>query len=174
MEEKYYTLLKEVYGDKKNVVTELINLEAILHLPKGTEHFVSDLHGEFEAFDHVLRNGSGSIKEKLADCFQATDVNIQELATLIYYPEEKLRVELAKRSGVNQEEWFFETIQMLVRMTNFSSQKYTRSKVRKALPSRFQYIIEELLSEAQNEFGREAYFHAIIEKVIELDRKSVV
>ncbi|KFN89154.1 fructose-1,6-bisphosphatase [Tetragenococcus muriaticus 3MR10-3] len=89
-EENYYKLLKEIFVNKESVVTELINLEAILRLPKGTEHFISDVHGEYDAFDHVLRNGSGSVKEKIKECFNETEVDIDDLATLIYYPEEKL------------------------------------------------------------------------------------
>ncbi|MEL5940996.1 fructose-bisphosphatase class III, partial [Tetragenococcus halophilus] len=94
----YYSLLKENFENKENVITELINLEAILHLPKGTEHFISDVHGEYDAFDHVLRNGSGSVKEKLAECLDKKTVDIDELATLIYYPEEKIKLEKERKT----------------------------------------------------------------------------
>ncbi|MEL5941002.1 fructose-bisphosphatase class III, partial [Tetragenococcus halophilus] len=97
-EVNYYSLLKENFENKENVITELINLEAILHLPKGTEHFISDVHGEYDAFDHVLRNGSGSVKEKLAECLDKKAVDIDELATLIYYPEEKIKLEKERKT----------------------------------------------------------------------------
>ena len=130
----YYALLKEKFQNKENVVTELINLEAILHLPKGTEHFLSDVHGEFDAFDHVLRNGSGSVKEKLVECFSETSLDLNQLATLIYYPEEWIRLELLNRSTEEKAAWYRQTIPLLITVTNFSGRKYTRSKVRKALP----------------------------------------
>lgn len=172
--EKYYALLKEKFQNKENVVTEIINLEAILHLPKGTEHFVSDVHGEFAAFDHVLRNGSGSVKEKLVECFADTSVDIDDLATLIYYPEEKMQLEKARMTQAEREQWYGEKIQLLIQAINFSSRKYTRSKVRKALPKRFSYIIEELLTESQKEPGKEGYFHAIIDKIIQLHQATAL
>lgn len=173
-EDKYYTLLKEKFQNKENVVTEIINLEAILHLPKGTEHFVSDVHGEYEAFDHVLRNGSGSVKEKLVECFAGTSVDINDLATLIYYPEEKMQLDRAELSREERVDWYAEKIQLLIQTINFSSRKYTRSKVRKALPKRFSYIIEELLTESQKEPDKEGYFHAIIDKIIQLNQASAL
>lgn len=174
MDKKYYGLLKEKFQNKENVVTEIINLEAIVHLPKGTEHFLSDVHGEFEAFDHVLRNGSGSVKEKLVECFAGSDVNIDELATLIYYPEEKMQLDLANQEKHVKEQWYAEKIQLLIQAIQFSSRKYTRSKVRKALPKRFSYIIEELLTESQQEPGKAAYFHAIIDKIIQLNQATAL
>ena len=170
----YYALLKEKFQNKENVVTELINLEAILHLPKGTEHFLSDVHGEFDAFDHVLRNGSGSVKEKLNECFSQTDVKIEQLATLIYYPEERIRLELLHLSAEEKAAWYRRVIPLLITVTNFSGRKYTRSKVRKALPARFSYIIEELLTESQKELGKEEYFQAIIDKVIQLNQAAAL
>ena len=174
MDKKYYALLKEKFQNKENVVTEIINLEAILHLPKGTEHFLSDVHGEFAAFDHVLRIGSGSVKEKIEECFAETPVDIHDLATLIYYPEEKMQLELSNRNREARVQWYVEKIQLLIQVTNFASRKYTRSKVRKALPKRFAYIIEELLTEAQKEPGKEGYFHAIIDKVIQLQQAQAL
>ncbi|KAF1304020.1 fructose-1,6-bisphosphatase [Candidatus Enterococcus willemsii] len=174
MDKKYYGLLKEKFQNKENVVTEIINLEAIVHLPKGTEHFLSDVHGEFEAFDHVLRNGSGSVKEKLVECFAESDINIDELATLIYYPEEKMQLDLANQEKHVKEQWYAEKIQLLIQAIQFSSRKYTRSKVRKALPKRFSYIIEELLTESQQEPGKAAYFHAIIDKIIQLNQATAL
>lgn len=168
-EENYYRLLKKNYHNKETVITEIVNLEAILHLPKGTEHFVSDIHGEYGAFDYVLRNGSGSVKEKLNDCF-GEEVDTADLATLIYYPEEKIRLEQKKMSDQEVRHWYAQKIKQLIRMVNYSSRKYTRSKVRKALPERFSYIIEELLTESQNESDKQAYMQAIVDKVIQLDQ----
>ncbi len=173
-EEKYYALLKEKFQNKDNVVTEIINLEAIRHLPKGTEHFISDVHGEFTAFDHVLRIGSGSVKEKLVECFAETTVDINDLATLIYYPEEKIQLEKEAKTESELLEWYGEMIQLLIQAVNFSGRKYTRSKVRQSLPKRFSYIIEELLTESQKEPGKEAYFHAIIDKVIQLNQATAL
>lgn len=175
MDKKYYGLLKEKFQNKENVVTEIINLEAILHLPKGTEHFLSDVHGEFAAFDHVLRNGSGSVKEKLVECFaEAANVDIDDLATLIYYPEEKISLALSGKTAEEKTNWYAENIQRLIQAVNFAGRKYTRSKVRKALPSHFSYIIEELLTEAQKEPGKEDYFHGIIDKIIDLQQASAL
>ena len=174
LEREYYQLLKEKYHNKENVVTELINLEAILHLPKGTEHFVSDVHGEFIAFDHVLRNGSGSVKEKLNDCFKGKEVNIQALATLIYYPEERLQLELEQKTVEEKEQFYRRVLSLLLEVVHYSSSKYTRSKVRKALPKRFAYIIEELLSESQQDVDKEAYFRAIIDKIIQLGQATAL
>ncbi|MDN6665177.1 MAG: fructose-1,6-bisphosphatase [Tetragenococcus koreensis] len=171
-EENYYRLLKETFGNKENVVTELINLEAILHLPKGTEHFISDVHGEYEAFDHVLRNGSGSVKEKIAECFNEKDIDIDDLAALIYYPEEKIQLEKDSRTPAELKKWYVQKIQLLITVVNYASRKYTRSKVHKALPSRFSYIIEELLTEKQQETDKQAYIQAIIDNVIQLNQAA--
>lgn len=167
-QEKYYSLLKVKFASKEMVATELINLEAILHLPKGTEHFISDVHGEYAAFDHVLRNGSGSVKEKLRDCLANEPVDCNELAVLIYYPQQKLAQIKHQRPAHTMAEWYEQQIIYLVRMVTHSSKKYTRSKVRKALPNRFRYIIEELLTESQKKQEKPAYVHAIIQKIIQL------
>ncbi|GMA06870.1 fructose-1,6-bisphosphatase class 3 [Tetragenococcus halophilus subsp. flandriensis] len=167
-EVNYYSLLKENFENKENVITELINLEAILHLPKGTEHFISDVHGEYDAFDHVLRNGSGSVKEKLAECLDKKAVDIDELATLIYYPEEKIKLEKERKSQEEVKKWYAQQIQLLIIVVNYTSRKYTRSKVHKALPSRFSYVIEELLTEKQQESDKQAYIQAIIDNIIQL------
>lgn len=167
-QDKYYQLLRENYGSREAVLTEIINLEAILQLPKGTEHFVSDIHGEFNAFDHVLRNGSGSVKEKLKECLE-DDIDINELAVLIYYPEEKILQVKEELSLSELNDWYEKNIMLLTRVTNYASRKYTRSKVRKALPQRFSYISEELLTEVQDQAKYE-YYHAIIDKIIELNQ----
>lgn len=162
-------VLKEKFPHREDVLTEIINLEAILHLPKGTEHFVSDLHGEFEAFDHVLRNGSGSVKEKLRECFpNMPPAEMEELAVLIYYPEEKLKVQGDSLSVVEMYQWYHGVIPMLLRTTNYCGKKYSRSKVRKALPSRFAYIMEELLTEVDTPDDKKDYFEAIVAKIIQL------
>lgn len=174
LEENYYRLLKDTFNNKENVITELINLEAILHLPKGTEHFVSDVHGEYDAFDHVLRNGSGSVKEKLTECLNTEDVDIDELASLIYYPEEKIHLEKENKTQEEIRSWYVQKIQLLITVVNHASRKYTRSKVHKALPSRFSYIIEELLTEKQQETDKQAYIQAIIDNVIRLHQATAL
>lgn len=171
MEPTLRKVLKEKFPHQEDVLTEIINLEAILHLPKASEHFVSDVHGEFAAFDHVLRNGSGIIKEKLSERFP--DLNqdeIGEIAVLIYYPVEKLAREKSRLIEPELVEWYWQMIPNLLRMTNYCGKKYTRSKVRKALPKKFSYIIEELLTEVDTPVDKKDYFNAIVAKVIELDQ----
>ena len=171
MEKKYYQLLKEKFPQKEQVLTELINLEAIVQLPKGTEHFVSDLHGEFDAFDHVLRNGSGSVKEKVKECFQgAPQVPITDLCTLIYYPEEKLALQKATLNNTQLVTYYQKNIPYLLQVTTYAGRKYTRSKVRKALPSQFAYIIEELLTEVDTKKDKVDYFATIIQRIIALNQ----
>jgi fructose-1,6-bisphosphatase-3 len=147
-----------------NDLVEMINLEAIQQLPKATEHFVSDLHGEYEAFDHILRNGSGSIREKVEILFRQTLTESEktELCFLIYYPEE-----LLKEKDYSHAEWI-ELLTQLVKITRFVSSKYTRSKVRKALPKQFAYILEELLYQYDTNFNKEAYYQVIFDKIIDL------
>ena len=154
--------------EKLNDFIEIINLEAIQQLPKATEHFVSDLHGEYEAFDHILRNGSGSIREKVDTLFQHTLTAAEktELCFLIYYPKEILQ-----EKEYHHEEWI-ELMTQLVKVTRFTSSKYTRSKVRKALPKQFAYILEELLYQYDSDFNKEAYYKAIFDKIIDLSLAS--
>ncbi|MGC3770234.1 fructose-bisphosphatase class III, partial [Enterococcus faecalis] len=147
-------------------IEEIINLEAILNLPKGTEHFVSDLHGEFEAFDHILRNGSGRIREKVQFLFKQ-ELNahqMDELCFIIYYPEEKLTL-LENESALSYE-WWLLTIRRLVEIVRSSSMKYTRSKVRKALPETYGYILEELIYQYDETTTKNGYYQQIIEKII--------
>ena len=122
--------------------TEVINLEAILNLPKGTEHFLSDIHGEYEAFQHVLKNASGDVKRKVNEIFGNTlrEADKKELCTLIYYPREKL--ELVKAAEEDLDDWYIITLNHLIKVCQNVSSKYTRSKVRKALPEEFSYIIQ--------------------------------
>jgi fructose-1,6-bisphosphatase-3 len=163
--------LAQKYDCEEKVVTEIINLEAILNLPKGTEHFVSDLHGEFQAFQHVLRNGSGRVKEKIRDLFSGVlyEKEINELATLVYYPEEK--IQLIKNNFDNEQElnqWYTETIEHMLKLISYASSKYTRSKLRKALPNQFVYIIEELLYKTVDSTNKEQYYTKIIQQIISL------
>ncbi len=168
---KYLDLLAQKYDTEEKVVTEIINLEAILHLPKGTEHFVSDLHGEYRAFQHVLRNGSGNVKEKIKDLFKnvLSDQEINEFATLVYYPEEKLPLIKAQfRNKKELYEWYKEIIDRMLNLISYASSKYTRSKLRKALPEQFVYIIEELLYKTDEFTNKEQYYTKIVQQIISL------
>lgn len=166
----YLRLLSQQYPSIRTASTEIINLSAILELPKGTEHFISDIHGEYEAFLHVLRNGSGSIKRKIEDAFKDTlQANEKStLATLIYYPEKKLPLLL--KEITNSEEWFRITLFRLIKLCRVVSSKYTRSRVRKALPDDFAYIIEELLHEQESILNRQEYYSSIIDTIIDTNR----
>ena len=166
----YLQLLSQQYPSIRAASTEIINLSAILELPKGTEHFISDIHGEYEAFLHVLRNGSGSIKRKIEYAFKDTlQANEKStLATLIYYPEKKLPLIL--KESTNSEEWFRITLFRLIKLCRVVSSKYTRSRVRKALPDDFAYIIEELLHEQESIVNRQEYYSSIIDTIIGTNR----
>ena len=150
--------------------TEIINLEAILNLPKGTEHFLTDIHGEYEAFQHVLKNGSGAVKRKVNEIFGNTlrENEKKELCTLIYYPEEKLQ--LVKARETELDDWYLITLNQLVKVCQNVSSKYTRSKVRKALPRDFSYIIQELLHESSVDPNKHAYINVIISTIISTKR----
>lgn len=165
--QKYLSLLSQQFDSVEAVMSEIINLKAIQRLPKGTEHFVSDLHGEYDAFQHLMRNGSGNIKEKIKDCFgDALSLNEQrELSTLIYYPEERLKVIDTNKS----DDWYRCKINELITLTRFSAKKYTRSKLRKSFPSRFSYIIEELMYPTQRNGDKKEYYEQIIEDLIYLN-----
>lgn len=168
---KYLDLLAQKYDTEEKVVTEIINLEAILHLPKGTEHFVSDLHGEYQAFQHVLRNGSGNVKEKIKDLFKnvLSGKEINEFATLVYYPEEKLPLIKAQfRNKKELYQWYTEIIDRMLNLISYASSKYTRSKLRKALPDQFVYIIEELLYKTDEFTNKEQYYTKIVQQIISL------
>ena len=147
---RYLRLLARDFPTVSSVTTEIINLEAILHLPKPTEHFMADIHGEHEAFEHVLRNASGNIKRKVNELFgdELSDAQKKELCTLIYYPEEKLK--LIEQSEADVSEFYRETLGKLIKVCRDVSSKYTRSKVRKSLPEEYAYIIEELLHESKD------------------------
>ena len=167
---RYLTLLAQSFPTVAEASTEIINLQAILNLPKGTEHFLADLHGEYEAFQHVLKNASGNIKRKVNDIFGTTlrETEKRELCTLIYYPEQKL--ELIKETETDINDWYHITIHQLVSVCRDVSSKYTRSKVRKSLPSDFKYIIQELLHERVDDSNKAAYVNVIIETIISTGR----
>ena len=169
-DEKYLHLLSNTYPTVADAASEVINLEAILNLPKGTEHFLADLHGEHEAFIHVLKNASGNIKRKVGEIFGNTirEGEKKELCTLIYYPEQKL--ELIKAQEDDLDDWYRITIHQLVRVCRDVSSKYTRSKVRKSLPEEFSYIIEELLHEHGDDQNKAAYVAVIVDTIISTGR----
>ena len=169
-QEKYLALLAEKYPTVQTVCREIINLSAILNLPKGTEHFMSDLHGEYEAFYHILNNCSGVIREKVDMLFEDTlsDAERELICTLIYYPREKL--ELIRGDIINIREWYREILSELIEIAKTLSSKYTRSKVRKAMPEEFAYIIDELLHVQQDEDNNQVVYHRkILETIIELN-----
>ena len=163
---RYLQLLSQSFPTVATASTEIINLQAILNLPKGTEHFVADIHGEYEAFQHILKNASGNIKRKVNELFGNTmrECDKRELCTLIYYPEQKL--ELVKAKETDMDDWYHITITQLVRVCRDVSSKYTRSKVRKALPKEFSYIIQELLHERTDDVNKTAYISAITDTII--------
>ena len=170
-EKKHYlTLLAQSFPTIADASTEIINLEAIMHLPKGTEHFLADLHGESEAFQNVLKNASGNIKRKVNELFgnELRESEKKELCTLIYYPDRKL--ELVKAAEPDIDDWYHITIHQLVRIARDVSSKYTRSKVRKSLPEDFSYIIEELLHERPDDMNKAAYVNVIVDTIIETRR----
>ena len=143
---KYLEYLAELYPTIEKASTEIINLQSIINLPKGTEHFLSDIHGEYEAFSHVLKNGSGAVRKKIDDVFGHTlgTAEKRSVATLIYYPREKL--EQLRQSGEDMQNWYRVTLYRLIELCRVVSSKYTRSKVRKALPQDYAYVIEELIT----------------------------
>lgn len=171
MEEKnYLEYLAELYPTIEKASTEIINLQSIINLPKGTEHFLSDVHGEYEAFSHVLRNGSGAVRKKIDDVFGHTlgTAEKKSVATLIYYPREKL--DQLRQSGENMQNWYRVTLYRLIELCRVVSSKYTRSKVRKALPEDYAYVIEELITEKQELPDKEAYYEAIIQTILDIGR----
>ena len=167
---KYLKILSKQYPSISKASTEIINLEAILNLPKGTEHFISDIHGEYEAFVHVLKNGSGVIKRKIEELFSSTirESEKKTLATLVYYPEQKLA--LIEKEEDNIDDFYRIYIYRLVELCRYASSKYTRSKVRKLLPEDFKYIIEEFLNEHVEQVHKQNYYKSIVDTIISIDR----
>ena len=164
----YMEQLSEMYPTINKAATEIINLQAIVNLPKGTEHFLSDIHGEYEAFSHVLKNGSGAVRKKIEDVFgkALSESDKSGLATLIYYPKKKM--EIVKQTEDNMSLWYKTTLYRLIEVCKTVSSKYTRSKVRKALPEDYSYVIEELITEKPEVLNKEAYYEAIVNTVVEL------
>ena len=170
IDERYLNLLSNTFPTIADAAGEIINLEAILNLPKGTEHFLADIHGEHEAFIHILKNASGNIKRKVSEIFgnSIRESEKKELCTLIYYPEQKL--ELIKAVERDIDDWYHITIHQLVKVCREVSSKYTRSKVRKSLPEEFSYIIEELLHERTDDQDKAAYVAVIVDTIISTGR----
>ena len=170
MKLKYLERMAELYPTIAKASTEIINLQAILNLPKGTEHFLTDIHGEYEAFSHVLKNGSGSVRRKIDTVFGHTmsRQDKKSLATLIYYPREKMN--LIKKQEHDRKEWYKITLYRLIEVCKKTASKYTRSKVRKALPKDFAYVIEELITERPDITDKESYYEQIIHTIIAIGR----
>ena len=171
MNEKYLKQLSKQFPNRAAVSTEIVNLSAILNLPKGTEHYMTDIHGEYEQFTHVLRNGSGSVRRKIDEVFgdNLVERDKRQLATLVYYPEEKMRLILSEKD-IDEEEWYNVTLHRLIKLTKKASSKYTRSKVRKALPKDFAYIMEELMSDRSEIADQEGYYGEIFREIIKIGR----
>ncbi len=170
LEDRYLERLSELYPTIAVASTEIINMQSVLNLPKGTEHFLTDIHGEYEAFNHVLRNGSGAIRRKINDVYGNTLSREEQrsLATLIYYPKEKM--DLLRQEGDLTDDWYRITLFRLIEVCKKAASKYTRSKVRKALPEEYAYVIEELITEKTDDGDKEAYYNAIIDTIIEIGR----
>lgn len=168
LEQKYLKNMAKLYPTVAAACTEIINLQSILNLPKGTEHFMTDIHGEYEQFFHVLKNGSGSVRKKIEEEFGNTlsSRDKKSLATLIYYPE--LKVDLVEKTEDNLEDWYRITLHRLIQICKRVASKYTRSKVRKALPKDFAYVIEELITEKEELLDKEAYYNSIISTIIRI------
>ena len=167
---KYLKLLARQYPTIAKASTEIINLASILNLPKATEHFLTDIHGEYEQFLHILKNGSGSVRRKIEEEFGNTirQKDKRSLATLIYYPEEKM--ELILKQEENLDDWYKITLYRLIQICKHVTSKYTRSKVKKALPQDFSYIIEELIQEKEEVHDKDAYYNQIILAIIRTGR----
>ena len=172
LEARYLERLSQLYPTIAKASTEIINLQAILNLPKGTEHFLTDIHGEYEAFSHVLKNGSGAVRRKIDEVFGNTmsSKDNKTLATLIYYPREKM--ELIKKKEENMEDWYKITLYRLIEICKRTSSKYSRSKVRKALPPEFAYVIEELITEKADVLDKESYYNSIVDTIIRIKRSE--
>lgn len=169
-EKKYLTLLSTKFKNIGETATEIINLQAIMNLPKGTEHFLTDIHGEYEAFNHVLKNGSGAVRQKIDEVF-GDDLNIfekKELATVIYYPKEK--IEFLAKELKNMDKWYKTIIYRLIEVCSVVSSKYTSSKVRKAMPKDFSYIIQEIIYERKELRNKREYIANIIDTIISIGR----
>ena len=166
---KYLKVLSRSFPNIQAVSTEIVNLRAILNLPKGTEHYISDIHGEYEGFRHILRNASGSVRRKIDQALgdYVSSADCDALASLIYYPELKLRD--LRHKGLLTRDWYTVTLKQLVAICKITTSKYTRSKVRKMLPKDFEYVISELMTTGSKDFNKEEYFDQIIRAIIDTD-----
>ncbi len=169
-EKKYLTLLSTKFKNIGETATEIINLQAIMNLPKGTEHFLTDIHGEYEAFNHVLKNGSGAVRQKIDEVFgdNLNTFEKKELATVIYYPKEK--IEFLAKELKNMDKWYKTIIYRLIEICSVVSSKYTSSKVRKAMPKDFSYIIQEIIYERKELRNKREYIANIIDTIISIGR----
>ena len=168
---KYLELLSKTFKNIAETSTEIINLQAIMNLPKGTEHFMTDIHGEYEAFNHVLRNGSGTIRNKIEEAYgnTLTENDKKELASIIYYSKEKVEL-MQNRDNFNIDKWMITIIYRLIEVCKVVCSKYTRSKVRKAMTKDFEYILQELLYEKKELANKKEYFDSIVDTIISIDR----
>ena len=166
---RYLKTLSRSYPNTQAVTTEIINLRAILNLPKGTEHYISDIHGEYQGLRHILRNASGSVRRKIDQALgdYVSTADRDALAALIYYPERKLRH--LRHHGLLNAEWYTITLKQLIAICKITTSKYTRSKVRKMLPKDFEYIISELMTTGSKDFNKEEYFEQILHSIIETE-----
>ena len=170
LKKKYLERLSEIYPTIAKASTEIINLSSILNLPKGTEHYITDIHGEYEAFSHVLRNGSGAVRKKVTEVFGKTlsEDDIRELATLIYYPEEKTDLTRRELTDRQMNDWYKVMLYRLIAVCKYTASKYTRKKLRKMLPEDFAFVIEELITEKDDIADKEAYYEEIINTIIRI------
>lgn len=169
---EYLRLLSKTYPTAQAAATEIINLKAILNLPKGTEHFISDIHGEYEAFTHIMKSASGAIKEKIDMLFskQLDEDDRATLATVVYYPNEKIKDVTENMSETQKEEWYRSTLNYLIELCHLVTSKYTRSKVRKALPEEYAYVIDELLNTDFSLHNKKDYYENIITTIIDIGK----
>ncbi len=172
LERKYLERLSELYPSIANASTEIINLSSTMNLPKGTEHFITDVHGEYEAFSHVLKNGSGAVRKKVTEVFGRTlsKEDIRELSTLIYYPREKIELVRSEKDEDQMKDWQKVMLYRLIAVCRYTASKYTRAKLRKMLPPDFAYVIEELITERDDVEDKEAYYEEIINTIIRIRR----
>lgn len=169
--EKYFEELKKEFNSEDEIVTEIVNLEAILNLPKGTEYFISDIHGEYDGLNHILKTGAGIIREKINDCFpEMNETEKNELNFTVAYPKYALEKRQLEQDAEELTQWYFGMITRMIGLTQFCASKYSRSKVRKSLPPKYAYIIEELLYVEGSPKNKQKYYEQIISKIIELDR----
>ena len=168
--ERYLRILARQFPTEQAAATEIINLQSILALPKGTEHFLTDIHGEFEQFHHVLKNGSGTVRRKVEAVIgmKKPTAYKRQLATLIYYPKEKLELIKSSMTDDRLSDWYLETLQYLVDVVKRVSSKYTRSKVRRAIPDEYRYIVEELITEKEEIYDKERYYKEILKSIVDI------